>query len=137
LSWMAPNDGSGGDYGTDFFNPAGVFANPWYGQLFWAPNFWQKYIARYQELREGAWSSNSIFGIVDFFGNQVRTAQLREFQKWGGLTSPRLGITAYNGYSQNFPGTYDGEIQFLKRWLGDRLNFMDTNFLAKPVFSQD
>src|SRR5690606_38348268 len=31
-SWMSSNplgDPFGGDYGTDYFNPAGVFANPW------------------------------------------------------------------------------------------------------------
>ena len=28
-------------------------------------------------------------------------------------------------------------MNFLKKWYADRLNFMDTNFLAKPVFSNN
>lgn len=134
-SWMAPNSGTGGDYGTDFFNPAGVFANPWYSRLFQDPDFWQRYIDRYQELRGGAWSSNALFAVVDYFAGQVRTAQARENQRWGSLTSPRSGLISSAGYSHQFPGTYEGEVQFLKRWLGDRVDFMDTNFLAKPVFN--
>jgi len=136
-AWIG-NDGYGGsDYGTDFFNPAPVFQNPWYGRLFTDIDFWQRWIDRYQELRAGAFSSNSIFGLVDFFGNEVSTGHSREVAKWSGLTSARSGqVTDPNGfYTHTFPGTYAGEIAFQKRWLGDRLNFMDTNFLARPTFN--
>jgi hypothetical protein len=36
-------------------------------------------------------------------------------------------------YSHTFPGTYAGEIAFLKRWLADRVNFIVTNFLSRPT----
>jgi len=61
--------------------------------------------------------------------------------RWGGSsgsdTSPRYGVVSANGYSFDFGfGSYQTEIDFLKTWLGDRLNFIDTNFLARPVFTQ-
>lgn len=147
-SWIASNplgSPTGGDYGTDYFNPAGVFSNPWYGQLVKDPDFWQKWIDRYQELRGTKLSTNSLFALIDGLTNQLAQAQIREQSKWAGQgdsdTSPRAGtVTPPAGwpdtsYVHVFPGTYAGEIAFQKRWLADRLNFIDTNFLATPTLS--
>jgi hypothetical protein len=65
----------------------------------------------------------------------VQQQEPREAARWPGFTSPRSGTFATDNYSHVFPGTYQGEVGFLKQWYGDRLNFMDTNFLAKPLFS--
>ncbi|MCL4179633.1 MAG: lamin tail domain-containing protein [Verrucomicrobia bacterium] len=124
------------DEGTDFFNsnPA-IFTNPWYGRLFQQIDFWQLYVDRYQELRQGLFSNGHVFGLVDGLADQLREAQPREASRWWD-TTPRSGTVSHNGYVHTFPGTYQGEIDFLKRWLGDRLDFMDTNFLARPVASR-
>jgi hypothetical protein len=63
--------------------------------------------------------------------------QPREIARWPGYTTPRSGTVSISGYSYNFPGTYQGEVDFLKQWYRDRLHFMDTNLLAKPVFSSN
>ncbi|HEX4349442.1 MAG TPA: FN3 associated domain-containing protein, partial [Verrucomicrobiae bacterium] len=42
-----------------------------------------------------------------------------------------------SGYKYAFPGTYQGEVDFLKKWYADRLNFMDSNSLAMPLFSNN
>jgi hypothetical protein len=127
------------DEGTDFFNSSGVFSNPWYHRLFRQIDFWQRYIDRYQDLRTTFFSNDHVFSIVDDLANQLREAQPREVARWGGSggsdTRPRSGTLSYNGYTHSFPGTYQGEIDFMKRWLADRLHFMDTNFLARPTFS--
>ena len=39
------------DYGTDMFNSDPIFSNPWYSQMFRDPDFWQRWIDRWQELR--------------------------------------------------------------------------------------
>jgi hypothetical protein len=147
-SWMAENpmsSPSGTDFGTDFFNPCNVFANPWYELLFQDPDFWQRWIDRYQELREGPLATNAVFSIVDKYSSQVREAQSREVARWakqgGSDTQPRSGWVGPGvdwpdpSFSYYFPGTFQGEIDFLKTWLAQRLDFMDTNFLNRPAFS--
>lgn len=142
-SWMSSNptdSATGSDYGTDYFNSAGVFANPWFRRLFLDPNFWQKWIDRYQTLRAADFSTNSLFAIVDSLTNKLGIAQSREIARWQD-SAPRSGTvlppTGWpdRSYSHTFPGTYAGEVAFLKRWLADRVHFMDTNFLARPTLS--
>jgi hypothetical protein len=143
-NWMAnpPGNVDGGDFGTDFFNPSGVFANPWYSRLVKDPNFWQKWIDRYQTLRTTEFSTNAMFAIVDSLTNKLGLAQSREIARWpesqprSGLVVPPAGWPD-RSYSHIFPtpGTYAGEIAFQKRWLTDRLNFIDTNFLARPTLN--
>jgi hypothetical protein len=126
LIWRSPLP----DYGTDFFN------FPWWGRMFGDIDFWQRWIDRYQDLRAGLCSTNHIFADIDALANQVRRAEPREALRWSSLsTRPRSGTVTISGYSYAFPGTYQGEVDFLKQWYKDRLNFMDGNFLARPVFS--
>jgi hypothetical protein len=123
--WRSPTS----DYGTDFFNYT------WWGRMFTDIDFWQQWIDRYQSLRTGLLSTNHIFGDIDALVAQVRQEQPREVARWSSLTTPRSGVVSASGYSYTFPGTYQGEVDFLKQWYVQRLNFMDTNFLAIPVFN--
>lgn len=123
------------DYGTDMFNSDPIFNNPWYSKMFTDIDFWQKYIDRYQQLRRAQFSTNHLHALVDTLANQVRESQAREYVRWGGWNAPRNGTAcdgAGAGYCNTFNGTYQGEIDFMKKWLADRVDFMDTNFLA-PV----
>src|SRR6185503_18575225 len=90
------------------------------------PDFFQKWIDRYQQLRVGAFSTNNLFNIIDSLANQVRAAQPREQSRWA--ITPRAA-------SGSGAGTYATEIQWKKNWYASRLDFIDTNFLARPVFS--
>jgi len=131
-SWMGSVGlGGGSDYGTDFFNAANVFPNGWYRRLFRDPDFWQAWIDRWQELRRGPFQTTNLMTLVDQFAATVSTVHFRQVQRWPG-SAPRSGWVSAAGYAYNFPGTYAGEIAFLKRWLTDRLEFIDTNFLAAP-----
>jgi len=100
------------DMGTDFFN------YPWWGRLFQDPDFWQRWIDRYQELRRGTFQTNYLFRVIDEMTDQVKAAQPREAARWAGFTTPRV--------------SYSNEIVQMKTWLGRRIHFMDTNFLATP-----
>lgn len=124
----------GGDYGTDFFNADAVFPNGWYRRLFTAPDFWQAWIDRWTDLRRGPLSTNALFARVDAFAAEVQPVHGRQVGRWSS-TAPRSGTVSAAGYSHSFPGTYLGERDFLKRWLADRVQFIDTNFLAAPVLS--
>ena len=81
-------------------------------------------------------STNQIFAVIDALGNQLRQAQPRQAARCSN-TAPRSGTASANGYSHAFNGTYAGEMEFLKRWLADRADFIDTNFLRAPVFSSN
>jgi hypothetical protein len=127
-----------GDQGTDFFGNPSLLGVRWWQRLFTDPDFWQRWIDRWTELRRGVFATNHLFALVDTLGNQARKAQAREVTRWNGTssaTTPRSGTVSANGYSYNFSGSYQGELDFLKRWLADRSDFIDTNFLRAPVFS--
>jgi hypothetical protein len=108
------------DYGTDMFNADGIYPNPWFSQLFRDPDFWQAWIDRWQELRQDRFSLANLHGLVDDLVGQVRKAQPREQARWH--VTPR-------------GGSYQAEVKLMKDWLASRVDFIDTNFVAKPVFS--
>ena len=125
---------AGGDQGTDMFGNPNLSGIRWWQSLFRDPDFWQRWIDRWQELRRGPYATTNLSALVDTLANQVREAQTREFYRWTD-TRPRGGTVSAYGYSYNFPGSYQGEVNFLKQWLSDRGNFFDTNCLRAPVFS--
>ncbi len=146
--WQASNPSAtaGTDNGTDFFqgNGTALAVSPlWLGRMFSDLDFWQVWIDRYQEWRLTKLDTNYLSSVVDGFGAELREAQVREVKRWGGSgasdTSPRSGpLTSFNGdYTYTFPspGTYQGEIDFQKRWIAERIHFMDTNLLGRPSFS--
>ncbi len=141
--WQASNpSGNGGtDNGTDFFQ--GSTSPSWLGRMFADLDFWQRWIDRYQEWSggNGILSSNHVNAVIDQFAAELNEAQVREAKRWvgGGSsdTGPRNGtLTTYNAdYTHTFNGTYAGEIAFQKRWIIDRIQFFDTNLLARPGLS--
>ena len=112
-----------------------MFRKYWWARIFSDIDFWQAWIDRYEDLRETTFSTNHIYATIDSFVAQVKQEQPREVARWPSLTAPRSGTLTIFGYTHTFPGTYDGEVSFLKQWYADRLHFLDGNFLAKPVFS--
>ncbi len=130
------------DYGTDPFNPGNTFNNPWYSILFTDPDFWQRWIDRYQELRKDIYSLTNLNARIDYLGNLVREATAREYNRWRGSggsdTTPRSGTQCADTLCYTFPspGTWQGEINFTKYWFSNRVDFMDSEFLNPPVFSR-
>ena len=142
-AWRASNMLGGSDYGTDFFNATTPPA--WWERLFRDPDFLQRYIDTYQRYRATVFDTNRILAKVDRVAEGLREAQAREVILWAGQglsdTSPRSGTVTspMNIYGQTYsytfptPGTYQGEIDFLKHWMWAHINFMDTNFLDRPT----
>ncbi|MDB6038650.1 MAG: CotH protein [Verrucomicrobiales bacterium] len=102
------------DLGTDFFNYT------WWNRLFQDPDFYQEYIDRYQELRTSDFSTTNLWRLTDELANKVRKAQPREQSRWG--VTPR--------------GGFQGEINSLKTWLSNRVDFMDSQFVKHPALSE-
>ena len=141
--WRLPAFDVGTDNGTDFFGVSNVGVS-WFTPLFRDPDFWQKFIDRYQQVRTNEYSTNVIAAQVDAFHREIKEAQVREQARWApsGFTFPRSGVQTVQGYSFDFGpadnfgrGRYSNEVAFQKKWLIDRLNFMDTNFLDMPTLS--
>ncbi|MFP6864616.1 MAG: lamin tail domain-containing protein, partial [Roseibacillus sp.] len=93
------------------------FTYPWWSRLFTDENFWQNYIDRYFELRDESWSTANIHAIIDGMAAELNESQVRNFQRWS--DQPRFG-------------SYQGEVDHLKDWLGTRLNWMDGQFAPRP-----
>jgi hypothetical protein len=107
---------SGG--GTDFF---GFATQAWWGRLFQDPDFWQRWIDRWQELRPNTLSVTNLNRIIDTLNAKVVEASVRDLARW---QQGKRG------------GNQAGEIAFLKNWLSRRLNFIDTNLLARPTLGR-
>jgi hypothetical protein len=116
------------DWSADFFKDA------WWRRMFTDPDFWQAWIDRYQELREGPLRTEHIMEVVEGMFDELREAEPRERTRWRHY--PRSGVQSTNGYTFDFgPREYDSELRFKRQWFSDRLSFIDTNLLSRPVFS--
>ncbi|MBN2506248.1 MAG: lamin tail domain-containing protein, partial [Verrucomicrobia bacterium] len=139
--WKRPISG---DQGTDLFgnndNTTGTrLGVRWFWQVFHDPDFWQRWVDRWQELREnGIYTTSNVLATIDILANQVRQAQPRNAKRWtsgDSIGTPNTGTHSADGYSHTFTGTYQGDVDFLKKWWTDRLHFVETNFLSRPAFS--
>ena len=143
--WRLPATAPGTDNGTDFFGLSTIGVS-WFSRLFSDPDFWQRWIDRYQAVRTNEYSTNAVFAMLDGFHAQIREAQVREQARWGttsaNFTWPRSGLQTVNGYTFDFGpadnfgrGRFSNEVAFQKQWFADRFNFLDTNFLSMPTLS--
>ena len=91
----------------------------WWPRMFQDPDFVQKYIDRWFELRKNQFSLASIFALIDAHAAQLQEAAPRDYARWSG--------SRY--------GNFAGEIQHLKNWLTSRINWIDSQWLPRPTFS--
>ena len=98
------------------------FTAPPFGRLVKDPDFWQRWVDRWQELRKAQLSIAHINGIIDHQTDQLRPAVPRETQRWR---------TRLRG------GTYDSEIDHMKNWLRRKIEFIDGQMTQPPLFKQD
>ena len=101
--------------GTDYFNET---SQSWWGRLFTDADFYQQWIDRYQYLRASHFAVTNLYRLVDQFANEVRKAQPREQSKWG--ITPR-------------GGSYQAEVNSMRFWLSNRVTFMDSQFVRRPI----
>jgi len=90
----------------------------WWDRLFSDPDFYQKTVDRWKFLRADILSDESIFEVIDSLATHLEGAQQRNFERW-----QILGVQIW---PNDFVGaTYPSEISELKRWLRNRLWWMD------------
>ena len=98
------------------------FGGDWWPRLFRDPDFWQRWVDRWQELRLSHFSETNLHGLIDRLAREVGDAQPREYRKWG--FEPR-------------GGSYVSEIHLMKRWLSARVEFIDRQLATPPRLGRE
>ena len=118
------NDFCPGDYWVIHF---------WWDRLFKDPAFQVELRERWVELRTDKLSNERIFHLVDSLENMLLQPAARNFQRW-----PVLG--EYVWPNPFVHGSYPAEMNYLRNWLTNRLEWLDgamlevvdTNYTADP-----
>jgi subtilisin-like proprotein convertase family protein len=93
----------------------------WWSRLMQDPNFQKEVRCRYNTLRETIFSETYLNAFVDSVGTYLSSAKDRHFEKW-----PILGVYTWPNPSP-LPTSYAEELDALKLWIQNRLNWLDTN----------
>ena len=93
----------------------------WWEQLFDEPDFEQRWIDRWSELREGKFSDVYLDSLIDGFATELSESQARNFSKWS-AKAPR-------------GGSHASEVAILKTWLDQHTAWIDGQFLPLAELS--
>jgi hypothetical protein len=110
----------GRDTNPRVWNTGPFFSFTWWNRLFADIDFWQKWVDRWQELRAAQFSLTNLHGSIDRLAGLVRMAQPRDYAKW--RIAPR-------------GGSYQAEVNLMKNWLSNRIDFIDKQLAQPPKLS--
>jgi CotH protein/chitobiase/beta-hexosaminidase-like protein len=117
------------------FNPEGWYWSQlddrqysWFRRLFEDPDFAQRYVDRWGELRTNQFAIVKILTRIDELAALLNEAQVRNFRRWR--------VLGRNIWPNAFVGkSFSDEIGFLKEWIRQRIEWMDQEFMLPPSFS--
>ena len=90
----------------------------WWNRLLADRRFANNVRIKYQTLRKGLLQTARVHAYIDSVANVLNESQTRNFSRW-----PILGVYVWpNGYVGQ---TYQQEVDFLKTWVKNRLEWMD------------
>jgi len=101
----------------------------WY-DLIQNDTFREKLILRWDEIRNNILSFDQIFYHIDSVSNYLTDAQTRNFEKWD-----ILGEWVWPNYQ--LAPTYQDEVDFLKYWIYNRINWIDQNIASLNLLFPD
>ena len=107
----------GRDENPRMWNTGPFFGGAWWPRLFRDVDFSQRWVDRWQELRQTHFSVTNLHGLIDRQCAELREAQPRQYQRWD--FQPR-------------GGSYQSEINHMKRWLSERVDFIDGELVPPP-----
>jgi hypothetical protein len=100
----------------------------WFRRLSQDPEFMQRAIDRWGELRRDVFNPSTLAARMDAMAAQLDEAQARNFKRW-----PILGRRVEPNY---YVGqTYQDEINWMKQWIRKRVAWIDSQFPAPPKLS--
>lgn len=95
----------------------------WFALLVRDPEFMQEWIDRWQTLRRTELSNASMLRLIDSLAGSVGSeAAARDAARWVDNASPL--------------GSYEEQIEFMKRWLRLRADWIDSQFVGRPATSE-
>jgi hypothetical protein len=98
----------------------------WFRRLFEDPDFGQRYVDRWTELRAATFATSNVLARIDRMVAELKEAQERNFQRW-----PILGLAVNpNWYVGE---TYEEEIKWMKEWTASRLEWIERQFVSRPA----
>jgi hypothetical protein len=101
----------------------------WYPRLFEDPDFGQRRVDRWAELRRDLFSTGRLLKRVDELAAQLHEAQERNFQRW-----PILGQRVHPNF---FVGdSYEEEVGYMKTWIQRRMAWIDRQFPSPPTLTR-
>ncbi len=125
----ADNDGRSADPTGWFLPDVDFFESDWWGKLFDDPNFAQKWVDRWQELRRGVLSDANILATVNGQAAEIAEAQVRNFARWP-MVAPNGGAYATPGLAG-----WAAEVSHFANWLITRARWMDDQMVRAPGLS--
>jgi len=115
-------DGSGWAYQLNDCQGQDVNSTGWMVRLLQDSTFRNELHCTYESYRQTILDTAHIFGIIDSVALLVQNAQVRHFDLWH-----VLGEASVAPEINNIGVTYAGELDSLKKWIVDRLNWLDSN----------
>lgn len=99
--------------------PADAWLIPfWWDRLLQDPLFREQVAARWNELRQDKFATETILSHVDSLANVLAESQQRNFQRW-----PVLGTYVWPNYYVG--NTFQQEVDWLKNWIEERIEWLD------------
>ena len=107
--------------------PTEPFLTPfWWRKLFDDSKFRNNVFARWQILKSNVLNTQHLFNYIDSLVQLLDESKTRNFERW-----PVLGTWVWPNY---FVGqTYEQEINYLKSWTANRINWLDQNMIGEPT----
>jgi hypothetical protein len=100
----------------------------WFRRLFEDPDFGQRYVDRWGQLRNTIFAAANIHARIDALATLLSEAQQRNFERW-----PILGKKIWPNYYVG--GSYAEEVRWMKDWIATRLAWINRQFVAAPMLA--
>jgi len=98
----------------------------WFRRLFEDPDFGQRYVDRWQELRASVFATTNVLGRIDALAKFLHESQQRNFRRWE-ILGREISPNYFVGDS------YQEEIDWMKNWTSNRLAWIEAQFPSPPV----
>ena len=100
----------------------------WFRRLFEDPDFAQRYVDRWGELRTNQFAITSLHTRIDALASELGEAQERNYRRWR-ILGRSVWPNTYVGRS------FNDEVNWMKRWIQTRIEWVDEQFLDAPSIS--
>ncbi len=130
--WAPIEDDRAADPTKWMSDEAYFWVTQYWDRLFDDPNFEQRWVDRWQELRQTVFSDANLQATLESHTSQLTAAQARNAARWGAGIAPNGGPLADPGLTG-----WEGEISHLENWLVARANWIDTQMISPPAFSPE